>query len=51
MSNYKDCAEVESELCDQGDCKCKQCDNACLMCPKYGCPEHNSQIKIEGEIK
>jgi len=48
----KDCLDVVIQLCDQLDCKCEECEvnhhtGECVLCPKYGCPEHPAEVEIE----
>jgi len=46
----KDCSDVALEECDQRGCKCNDCGGFnlsgedCLLCPKYGCPEHPVEV-------
>ena len=55
MKMSKDCRDVALEECDQRGCKCNDCGGFnlsgedCLLCPKYGCPEHSAEVEIEVE--
>ena len=51
----KYCREVELEMCDKRSCKCNDCSRLnlsgedCMLCPKYGCPEHLVEIEVVAE--